>query len=682
MADDLSFFFISGFETGGTTAWTTSGTGITVPAAGYSGTYCVKIADASSYISKTFTASSQENSSWALSLHINMQDTGTGYVHFTCNNLVWKVELVYGTRWQMKLYENGVQKDVTKNISYQEGQWKNLTIVGRPKRGLVYWGGTKIFEVAVTNSSTTYGPTLIKIENGSGADLMADDVVGGLASAYMGALRVLSSVPASDYSVAMTPSTAGYHYGLVDDRPNDGDSSYVYTAGSSQDYTDLFTGTKLGIPSGKTIGTIYGVQVTSMSRDLGTAANKVQLALADANGTYYSADKTPGTGSYARMSKIWYVNPGTGATWKASEIASSVLFFGVKHNMADANQLRTTQVVLEAIVDFANRKVPRNPGALDLSFHFHWADFSPLNYFEVIWNASIADKDSGPDYTYSGKRTALRYSVADSYYWLSVYSIDSGNTYTLIEKLKTEIASGLSVITRIVAHDKFITVFMNAFRVVTFSLPDVKWFDTLTTKVKSSGASFSIHNVLLKELSDWREGVFVDLESAGNAALSAIIQERPVKIWSRTDDMAFSYGEPSGSAISINSDNVRAHQKTQRETSGGSDIIVYAEDVYVVHDADFATDFGFQTRILRLSTLGNGAPVAAKRIMQTMNESRILHKVVMRPDIRIEVGDRLSITYTGAGDGRSETFDMAVEGVSIEVSDGNGTMTVIGRELA
>ena len=154
MADDLSFFFISGFETGGTTAWTTSGTGITVPAAGYSGTYCVKIADASSYISKTFTASSQENSSWALSLHINMQDTGTGYVHFTCNNLVWKVELVYGTRWQMKLYENGVQKDVTKNISYQEGQWKNLTIVGRPKRGLVYWGGTKIFEVAVTNSST------------------------------------------------------------------------------------------------------------------------------------------------------------------------------------------------------------------------------------------------------------------------------------------------------------------------------------------------------------------------------------------------------------------------------------------------------------------------------------------------------------------------------------------------
>jgi hypothetical protein len=183
------------------------------------------------------------------------------------------------------------------------------------------------------------------------------------------------------------------------------------------------------------------------------------------------------------------------------------------------------------------------------------------------------------------------------------------------------------------------------------------------------------------ELFDWREAVYIDLDTDGQGAIGSVIQQRPVEIVATADgSISYSY-DPVRSTITQVEDNIRDHTWAEvYPKDAASDAIVYYAEVRTLQDGEYAKRFGLSTKVFRMPDLWTGAVKAAKIAMRKILEQHKMHSIVIRPDMRIEVGDILSVNYIASGTNTPWGADIIVENVTTTYSPENTAMKISGRE--
>lgn len=140
-----------------------------------------------------------------------------------------------------------------------------------------------------------------------------DDAVLDRSGAYLGTGEVQTVVPNGDGDVTqLTPSSLVANHTLVDEKPHDGDTSYVSSTG---DQIDVYTFEDLTL-----LGTPMGVMLSVAARH--TVGSPTCKLICRIDGENFESDDTFGTASTYRhhFNYAWTINPATGEAWTVSEI--------------------------------------------------------------------------------------------------------------------------------------------------------------------------------------------------------------------------------------------------------------------------------------------------------------------------------------------------------------------------
>lgn len=162
----------------------------------------------------------------------------------------------------------------------------------------------------------------LRLENGSGGaggaayavdDLFILDTTGSYNNDFLGDMAVLEDVPDADgtYTGEWTPSTGSDQYAMIDEIPQDGDTSYdeataVYDT-MSVTFPDIdvsFTG-------------IACVELFHISRKTTAGDGSVQCR-ADSNGTEVAGDTDALTESYSGYRSVFEEDPDTATVWSVA----------------------------------------------------------------------------------------------------------------------------------------------------------------------------------------------------------------------------------------------------------------------------------------------------------------------------------------------------------------------------
>jgi hypothetical protein len=253
---------------------------------------------------------------------------------------------------------------------------------------------------------------------------------------------------------------------------------------------------------------------------------------------------------------------------------------------------------------------------------------------------------------------------------------------------KSELDPTLAHTARFFFHDEFISVYVDNIWQITFGLGEdnLTWpKNTQVLMYAYASTSKTVTNVVVSELFDWREAIYVESELSAQSALGSVIQERPIEILPTIDgglDFSYNITRDQITYTSAISKRIMHSHFRDQDTSGdaGSDAIIYSTDISFVSYDNFAKEEGFLTKVYKLSNLEHGAEATGKILLEKAYESQFIHQITMRPDIRIESGDRLSFSYVVPGTGTTIDYDVIVEGYNIEVEEGNYRMSIRARE--
>lgn len=247
---------------------------------------------------------------------------------------------------------------------------------------------------------------------------------------------------------------------------------------------------------------------------------------------------------------------------------------------------------------------------------------------------------------------------------------------------------------RVLYHDNFATLYIDDIWIYTFGisvekndedplhdLNGITYSPTLEIYVQTDMASLTISNVRVCELADWREAIYIPMETDGMSAIQSIVQERPIEIVQKSSGAISYCYEPTRDVIHQKADNIRRHSFQEKyPMDGASDGIIYYADVKTIQYSPFAKKYGLSTKTINLPNLNVGALKAGKIIMERSYERSVMHDLDIRQDIRIEVGDILHIHYIASGTKRESEYYIVVEDVSMGVTN-NASMRVVGREI-
>ena len=192
-------------------------------------------------------------------------------------------------------------------------------------------------------------------------------------------------------------------------------------------------------------------------------------------------------------------------------------------------------------------------------------------------------------------------------------------------------------------------------------------------------------NIYIRDLHDWREAIYIDLETDGFSALSSIIQERPVEIEPTSDgSLRFYYDRERDVVIHPLAPIYHKHRRSLPQDAASDAIIYGAKEVVTIQNHDFSEALGFSTRLIRVPNLTVGGIEAGQRMLERTYQNRNRHEIGIRPDIRIEIGDILNIFYTASGTGRVVSFSVIVETVDLAWSQSQSEvstqMNITGRD--
>lgn len=216
---------------------------------------------------------------------------------------------------------------------------------------------------------------------------------------------------------------------------------------------------------------------------------------------------------------------------------------------------------------------------------------------------------------------------------------------------------------RVLFYENSITVYHNHQWILSVACDNLIYTQTSYVDVKAyTASSVSFQNVYVRDLSDGRDAIYIDLETDGSSALNSIIQERPVEIGANPDGTIFFFSDESNrDAVTLLADPYSHTLDNNYPREAASDAIVYAStDVISIIKELFARTFGFSTKIIRVPNLGVGAIEAGIRQMKIAYESKDKHILDIRPDARVMPGDLLTFSYTLSGTGKQQASTQVV----------------------
>jgi len=147
-------------------------------------------------------------------------------------------------------------------------------------------------------------------------DLYLLDTTGSVNNDFLGPVKVEGIQPnGNGYNSDFTGSDADKidNYLLVDEVPNDGDTTYVESDTVSD--IDSFTYSNL---TGD-IGTIHGVKINSIAKKTDTYERNFENFVRISSTNYMGSEKVPST-SYNNYYDIWEENPNTSTGWTESDV--------------------------------------------------------------------------------------------------------------------------------------------------------------------------------------------------------------------------------------------------------------------------------------------------------------------------------------------------------------------------
>jgi len=235
---------------------------------------------------------------------------------------------------------------------------------------------------------------------------------------------------------------------------------------------------------------------------------------------------------------------------------------------------------------------------------------------------------------------------------------------------------------RIFIYDQYISGYCNDTCVYTYALYSASYNEHVSLSMLISDNLIDIYNIIVRELPDAREAVYVDYEATTESAIQSIIQQRPVEINPDIDrKLGFTYDATKDSITDINNFINSYEDVVQDNMQMSSDGIVYYSDVGVAINEDTAKEVGFITRIYRLSELTTGAISGAKKYQRVALQKRhSINIVINRLDPRIEGRDVIEVNLVTTGTKRNIIDSVIVEDVAIKVADGSYLTIISGRK--
>jgi hypothetical protein len=233
---------------------------------------------------------------------------------------------------------------------------------------------------------------------------------------------------------------------------------------------------------------------------------------------------------------------------------------------------------------------------------------------------------------------------------------------------------------RVLGHGQFISVYADGHCVHTFAFEKFNYGLHQIVQISASWNA-SLTDVRKTELYDWREAIWIDLESTAMNALGGVIQERPVEYLPASDgSIRFFYTPETRPTASIPAVLISQHEISWQKSPGAcSDAIVQWADVGTLVDEDSARDLGFVTVFYRMSNLDYGAMEAAAIQQRRARQSRTQHNIRIRFYPLLEEGDRVNIEYTLPGTNTPISESMIIESIRGDFSPGRGQMILSGR---
>ena len=260
----------------------------------------------------------------------------------------------------------------------------------------------------------------------------------------------------------------------------------------------------------------------------------------------------------------------------------------------------------------------------------------------------------------------------------------SGSERHLLSQCFEHLIAAFSSV-RILAHDEFCTVYLDNAWVCTFSFEYISYPEELTLTMSyfdgtaASTGTCAVTNVIIQELYDWRDAIYIDLDTNAMNTIQSIIQQRPIEIVPRYDGVLQFYYEPttrSNVSIPFIKDFLRTEEDSK---TACSDAIVYYSDVKVLSNNLTAKVLGFITRIFRLSELDHGALKAAEMIQKKARQNTRRYKIQARINLALEVGDIADIEYTTVDTNETINDSFIAETIQLYLSNGDSYMIVEGR---
>jgi hypothetical protein len=229
-----------------------------------------------------------------------------------------------------------------------------------------------------------------------------------------------------------------------------------------------------------------------------------------------------------------------------------------------------------------------------------------------------------------------------------------------------QLYSGL-IYPRIVFQNNCINVYVNERWATTFYCNQISYGTQNTVWFQNYGAiPVSLSRVYLLDLSDWREAIYIDLETDGLSALSSIIQERPIDMFCRSDGAIDFVYEPARTIFDYSLDPLSVEKADSYPIDAGSDLITYGMVAFSMQSYEYAMKFGFSTKVMRVPNLETGAARAVRKLSRMAVERSTITTLTMRPDIRLELGDKLRFQTTVSGTGTHFHEMFIVEEISVQ----------------
>lgn len=249
---------------------------------------------------------------------------------------------------------------------------------------------------------------------------------------------------------------------------------------------------------------------------------------------------------------------------------------------------------------------------------------------------------------------------------------------SIVERYYDPLLDNLGII-RIVFHNEFVTTYVDHKWVHTFGFANVYHPEDPEVSMYASD-DIEVENIRLRELADWREAIFIDLESTGQNALTSVILQRPVTNISNWHGNLVFFYDPVRAEIAV--DKIRNIGIDEADNnSGSSDGIVYFTNTAVVVDPEYAKRVGFVTRVYRLPDLDNGAIMATRIIQRQARQNLIRYRDMgIRFNPQLEVGDIALVNFSASGTGTPVTGKVIVEAISMSATNGECTMNINGRD--